>query len=367
MATTTSPTTAANSSAKHSPAPARKAAPKQVEEHDSGPRRKAARASASSKGAVVTDAGASKSAKAPAEKAAKAAVKVAGPVAKTAATPSKAARSHGAASTTTKAAGAGTKVVKSTKAPETPEPAKTPARAAKSHAPAPTSASKAAAAAPKASKASKAAPAGKAAAKDQSTKDHTTNAKDSAVKDQPAKKATATKEAHAAKAAPVAPVPAAAHVHAPNHVPSSPRTGTGLLSSRRRDLPVKRTEGYTEERFLAHQRHALDSERATYLEQAKSLRAEAESLVEEMEPGDIQFDDESGEGGTVTVDRERDLALSAQALVAVDEIDHAIHKMAMHTYGICENCGRLVPKARLEALPYARLCIDCKSGGLSRR
>ena len=152
-----------------------------------------------------------------------------------------------------------------------------------------------------------------------------------------------------------------------SHATSQPRSGIGLLSSRKRDAAVKRAEGYTEERFLNHQRHALEVERATYVEQAASLRAEAESLVEEMEPGDIQFDDESGEGGTVTVDRERDLALSAQALVAVDEIDHALAKMSGRAYGICENCGRLIPKARLEALPYARLCIDCKSGGLSRR
>jgi DnaK suppressor protein len=108
-------------------------------------------------------------------------------------------------------------------------------------------------------------------------------------------------------------------------------------------------------------------ERATYLDQAASLKAEAEALVEEMEPGDIQFDDESGEGGTVTVDRERDLALSAQAMAAVEEIDHTLVKMDNGTYGICENCGRPIVKARLEALPYARLCIDCKSGGLSRR
>ena len=108
-------------------------------------------------------------------------------------------------------------------------------------------------------------------------------------------------------------------------------------------------------------------ERATYLEQAASLKAEAEALVEEMEPGDIQFDDESGEGGTVTVDRERDLALSSQALAAVDEIDHALSKLDNGNYGICENCGRMILKARLEALPYARLCIDCKSGGLSKR
>ena len=145
------------------------------------------------------------------------------------------------------------------------------------------------------------------------------------------------------------------------------RPGGGL--GHKAAAPVKRvTEGYEkDERFLASQRAALERERATYLEQAASLKAEAESLVEEMEPGDIQFDDESGEGGTVTVDRERDLALSAQALAAVEEIDHALAKMNNGTYGICENCGRLIPKARLEALPYARLCIDCKSGGLSRR
>ncbi|HVC24277.1 MAG TPA: TraR/DksA C4-type zinc finger protein [Acidimicrobiales bacterium] len=111
----------------------------------------------------------------------------------------------------------------------------------------------------------------------------------------------------------------------------------------------------------------LTEERSTYLEQARSLRAEAESLVEEMEPGDIQFDEESGEGGTVTVDRERDLALSAQALAAVEEIDDALVKMDRGTYGVCEGCGELIPVARLEALPYARLCIACKSGGLSRR
>jgi DnaK suppressor protein len=148
--------------------------------------------------------------------------------------------------------------------------------------------------------------------------------------------------------------------------PGAPRDTGGI--GVKAVAPKKVIEGYVkDERFLTNQRAALLKERLTYLEQAASLKAEAESLVEEMEPGDIQFDDESGEGGTVTVDRERDLALSAQALAAVEEIDHTLAKMGNGTYGICENCGRLIVKARLEALPYARLCIDCKSGGLSRR
>jgi DnaK suppressor protein len=120
-------------------------------------------------------------------------------------------------------------------------------------------------------------------------------------------------------------------------------------------------------KFLAEQRQLLVAERGVYLAQASDLKAEADSLAQEREPGDVQFDEESGEGGTVTVDRERDLALSAQALAAVEEIDAALTKVADSTYGACERCLQPIPKPRLKALPYARLCVACKSGGLSRR
>ena len=121
------------------------------------------------------------------------------------------------------------------------------------------------------------------------------------------------------------------------------------------------------DKFLSEQRAELVAERASYVEAAESLLQEAEMLAEDMEPGDIQFDEESGEGDTLNVERERDLALSAQARAAVDEIDRALAKMDAGTYGICERCGNPIPKARLKALPYASLCVACKSGGLSRR
>ena len=111
----------------------------------------------------------------------------------------------------------------------------------------------------------------------------------------------------------------------------------------------------------------MQAERAIYQGQATDLKAEADSLAQEREPGDVQFDEESGEGGTVTVDRERDLALSAQALAAVEEIDDAMARIEAKTYGACERCHQPIPKTRLRALPYARLCVACKSGGLSRR
>jgi DnaK suppressor protein len=131
--------------------------------------------------------------------------------------------------------------------------------------------------------------------------------------------------------------------------------------------PVKKAGKVVLDKFGLEQQALLLAERTTYAEQAESLKAEADQLAAEMEPGDIQFDDESGEGATATVDRERDLALSAQARQEIEEIDHALHKLKVGTYGTCESCGQPIPKARLKAIPHARLCVACKSGGLSRR
>jgi DnaK suppressor protein len=121
------------------------------------------------------------------------------------------------------------------------------------------------------------------------------------------------------------------------------------------------------EKFVEAQRLQLLEERESYTRQASSLRAEAEQLAADREPGDVQFDEESGEGDTLNVERERDLALSAQAMGAVDEIDKALLKIEAGTYGICEKCGEPIPRERLRALPYAALCVRCKSMGLSRR
>ena len=114
-------------------------------------------------------------------------------------------------------------------------------------------------------------------------------------------------------------------------------------------------------------RRLLEEERGTYWRQALDLAAEAEALASEREPGDTQFDEESGEGDTLNVERERDLALSASARQAVEEIDRALRRMDAGTYGACERCGKKITVARLEALPFAALCIECKSREERRR
>jgi RNA polymerase-binding transcription factor DksA len=122
-----------------------------------------------------------------------------------------------------------------------------------------------------------------------------------------------------------------------------------------------------DDKFLEAQRVLLLAERKTYLRQAETLQAEADSLAELREPGDVQFDEESGEGDTLAVERERDLALSARARQEVEEIDRALKKIEAGTYGICEVSGDPIPKARLQAIPQARERVEYKVGGFGRR
>lgn len=120
-------------------------------------------------------------------------------------------------------------------------------------------------------------------------------------------------------------------------------------------------------KFVDEMKERLESERAKYLHSAEEYRAEAEALIEGREPGDVQFDEESGEGDTLAVERERDLALSAQARAAVEQIDAALERIAAGTYGICVVSGLAIPQERLRAIPWAAERVEYKVGGLGRR
>jgi RNA polymerase-binding transcription factor len=61
-----------------------------------------------------------------------------------------------------------------------------------------------------------------------------------------------------------------------------------------------------------------------------------------------------------TVDREIDYTLEEHDERLLEAIDAALARIDAGTYGICVNCGRPIAPERLEAMPWATLCIDCK-------
>ena len=120
------------------------------------------------------------------------------------------------------------------------------------------------------------------------------------------------------------------------------------------------------DKFLEQQKKALLEERERLTRHSEALKAEAEALAIDREAGDTQFDEESGEGDTLAVERERDLVLSAQAQHLIQEIDHALAKIEAGTYGICEVSGLPIPRERLKAIPWARERVEFKAGGFIR-
>ena len=58
--------------------------------------------------------------------------------------------------------------------------------------------------------------------------------------------------------------------------------------------------------------------------------------------------------------RARRLSLLEQLEDRFAEVEKAIKRIDERTYGICTNCGKMILPERLEALPYAQLCIDCQ-------
>jgi RNA polymerase-binding transcription factor DksA len=250
------------------------------------------------------------------------------------------------------------------------------AKKAKAPAPAP---------AKKAAKAVKAVKAGKAAsaAKVSRPSPPATPAKKAPVKAVKAVKATKTvKAVKATKVVKAAPARAATKSQSPTvarntrpkktvEVPQVPEA-KGKRGGAATKAPPTAAPAVTESadfspKTMEKLRRLLEEERETYVRQARDLAAEAEALASEREPGDTQFDEESGEGDTLNVERERDLALSASATQAVEEIDRALRRMDIGSFGICERCGKKITVARLEALPFAALCIECKSREERRR
>ncbi|MCU1454927.1 MAG: DnaK suppressor protein [Acidimicrobiales bacterium] len=185
-------------------------------------------------------------------------------------------------------------------------------------------------------------------------------------KSAPAKQAPAPKKAPAAKKASAATKSTSA-ARKPAAKKAAPAKRAAVNNGAGAAKSARRGKAAFSDKFLEQQRLALLDERATYTRQAESLQAEADSLIADFEPGDVQFDEESGEGDTLNIERERDLALSAQARAAVEQIDHALGKFDLGTYGICEVSGDPIPRERLEAIPWARERVQYKTGGIGRR
>ena len=101
----------------------------------------------------------------------------------------------------------------------------------------------------------------------------------------------------------------------------------------------------------------LDSARKALIAERQRLGAE---LVEPIEaPGQMTYGSQAAAASGV-FDQQRALALRDRSRAQLELVDAAIRRLDSDTYGQCEGCGRPIDPERLDALPWAELCIDCQ-------
>ena len=107
-------------------------------------------------------------------------------------------------------------------------------------------------------------------------------------------------------------------------------------------------------------RRLLLEERERIAGAIDNLHREAPGSLEDQSGEETQYDNHLGDTATVTYDREMDYTLEENSEAVLGAIDRALQRIEDGTYGTCRRCGRPISEERLEALPHAELCIECK-------
>jgi DnaK suppressor protein len=106
-------------------------------------------------------------------------------------------------------------------------------------------------------------------------------------------------------------------------------------------------------------RRQLQDERARVVSAIDNLRREHPGSMQD-EVDESSLDNHLAETASVTVDREIDYSLEENEERVLAAIDAALARIENGTYGRCERCGKELEDDRLDAIPYATLCIDDK-------
>lgn len=104
--------------------------------------------------------------------------------------------------------------------------------------------------------------------------------------------------------------------------------------------------------------------RTELMDETARLRLEIVSAEDAIaglmrDSGDGAGDDEA-DTGSKNITREHELALASNAREMLHQTERALGRLDAGTYGLCENCGNPIGKARMQAFPRATLCVECK-------
>ncbi|WP_405556369.1 TraR/DksA family transcriptional regulator [Streptomyces sp. NBC_01171] len=134
-------------------------------------------------------------------------------------------------------------------------------------------------------------------------------------------------------------------------------SGARLAAAEPGDLAVRPGEDPWTPEEVAEARAELAAEADRLSTEISSSEATLVGMMRDSADG---AGDDEADTGSKNITREHELALAANAREMLSQTERALERLDAGTYGLCENCGNPIGKARMQAFPRATLCVECK-------
>lgn len=128
----------------------------------------------------------------------------------------------------------------------------------------------------------------------------------------------------------------------------------------REDSPNQEAPGVSEQDYQDFEQRLL-AERQKILKEMGHLENTVLKVNQRDSTGDLSgYSFHMADVGTDAMEREKAFLFASTEGRLLMEIDEALRRVYRSEYGGCETCEKPISRARLEAMPYARLCLACK-------
>ncbi|MDR0450493.1 MAG: TraR/DksA family transcriptional regulator [Treponema sp.] len=110
-----------------------------------------------------------------------------------------------------------------------------------------------------------------------------------------------------------------------------------------------------EQDFIERMKMSLAKLKSEIISNLTAGSEEFKQIMEGMDPKDL------ADTASDDIDRKMIEVIGSQELKRLKLIDSALTRIQQGKYGLCLKCGKRIPRDRLEAIPYALMCVECKT------
>jgi len=118
---------------------------------------------------------------------------------------------------------------------------------------------------------------------------------------------------------------------------------------------MAKAQAVKEQDFIVKMEKSLSDQKREIIDNLIVSNDDFKEIVEAMDPKDL------ADVASDDMDRKMIEAIGSQDLKRLRMIDSALTRIKQGKYGLCMKCGKKIPRERLEAIPYALMCVECKT------